>query len=126
MKHIFFYHLRPDLDTEGLMARYGQPWEKLPNKIKKTLVRGTICGAYNDGKIYFAISACSVKDNFCKRIGRNIAQQRALDKPADHVITSNLTDAGKNFVKEAKEFENSYNNGISKNRVRKQRTPNQI
>lgn len=83
MKETRFYHSKPEY-----------LYEILNNP------RVTICGIYDEEKeiMSFGISVCSTKDQFIKRIGREIAQNRAENKPYMK-ITSSKKDIGSTFIK---------------------------
>ena len=46
---------------------------------KNSCVRVTVVGEFIDGKLRLAVSRCSEKDHFVKKVGREIASKRLLD-----------------------------------------------
>jgi hypothetical protein len=63
---VYFWHPRLVLRTSD--EYYGTPWS-----------RATVAYCIYDTSIVFGISFCSPKDIFCKREGRNRAEERLLD-----------------------------------------------
>lgn len=65
------------ISDRGEMLATGEPLQV------KSLPRITICGIWdtNTNIMYFGVSRCSARDHFDKRIGRDIAYSRALNKP---------------------------------------------
>lgn len=121
-----FYHVRPDLSPE-LANKHGVEFHHLPNKVKKSYKRGTICGVYNEeeGKLAISMSACSHKDAFVKAVGRNLALKRVnsmkLNEPSEYIYTVSKEEAPKKFIEVVKQLEREFNHGISKPKIQKQR-----
>lgn len=53
--------------------------------------KGTICLNYNDEEIKIGISLCSPKDNFSRKIGREIAYDRCMGNDIDYLNTQLTT-----------------------------------
>lgn len=70
--------------------------------------RLTICGIANHDRMSFGVAACSKKDRFVKRIGRNIAYGRAMKKPIWSFIIPSDENFGKYFIKTAKTIYTRY------------------
>lgn len=59
-------------------------------------VRYTIAAVVSENEVKFGISICSKNDNFDKRIGRQIAEQRAKGRPFKKIELGSLNE--KNVV----------------------------
>lgn len=57
--------------------------------------RFTIAAKVEDTRATFGVSVCSNQDNFCRKIGRNIAKQRAVGRPATELIIAENLDEKK-------------------------------
>jgi hypothetical protein len=66
-----------------------------------TSCRVTVVGEHNDGVLNIAVARCSKKDNFNKKIGRNIAEGR-LAKKQIYFKTSIQYCTTSDFLKHAK------------------------
>ncbi len=65
------------LDSTGFSPNVIQRKGKVSN-----MPRMTVCAAvYDDDTMSFGVAVCSSKDQFVKAIGRNLAQERAINNP---------------------------------------------
>lgn len=58
-------------------------------KFVEDFIRFTICTILEDNKLSIGYAVCSKKDHFVKKVGRNIAFARALNKPYAVIDISN-------------------------------------
>jgi len=67
-----------DMPTHGVMIYHSPAWKHVDGQKVLNHQRSTIVARYNSesGEICFAASRCSTKEQFSRRVGRNIAIQR--------------------------------------------------
>lgn len=53
--------------------------------------RFTLATKVEDNRFTIGVSVCSMQDNFCRKIGRNIAKTRAVGRPIETVDISKVT-----------------------------------
>ena len=79
--------------------------ETLASKRVKTLPRITVASVYDTDTrtMTFGVSVCSPKDQFVKEVGRQLAKERALTKPANTVVAirrSRIRETSKRYANE--------------------------
>lgn len=96
-------------DAEGYLIEL-----KGEASFRKNFPRITVCGVWNTetNVMTFGIATCSVNDTFVKKIGRELAYERALNNPVKSVDVNEGESVADLFLSVAQEFENEHNKTI--------------
>lgn len=97
------------IDGEGYMVDL-----KGDMTFKKNFPRITVCGIWNTetNVMTFGIATCSTNDTFIKKIGRDLAYERALNNPVKSIDISEEDVVADIFLSTAQEFENEHRKTI--------------